>query len=181
MSKYLIVYGTKEGQTAKIAERIGDIIRQLGHTVDIFDARNTSKSLSVDGYNGILVGSSIHMMQWSNDARNFVRDNITPIKNVSSAFFSVSMAAAGKDPKAASGVNQWVQKFLDSTSWHPKTVGNFAGCLAYTKYGFITRWFMKSIAWAQNQPTDTSKDYEYTDWDQVKTFAEDFVQQTETH
>jgi menaquinone-dependent protoporphyrinogen oxidase len=179
MSKYLIVYGTKEGHTAKIAQRISDVIRQHGHTIDIYDARKLPASLSLDGYNGILVGLSIHMFQWSSAARNFVRNNKHQLEITQSAFFSVSLTAANKDLNARSQLDYWIEKFFDATGWHPKVIGNFAGCLAYTRYGFFTRFVMKSIARSQNESTDTSKDHEFTNWEEVIKFAEDFVQQTQ--
>ena len=63
------------------------------------------------------------------------------------------------------------------SGWHPTRVALFSGALLYTEYGFIKRAVMKKIA--GDKPgalgTDTSRDYVYTEWDGVKTFAEDFL------
>jgi menaquinone-dependent protoporphyrinogen IX oxidase len=50
----------------------------------------------------------------------------------------------------------------------------FAGALAYSKYNFLVKWWMKRIAKKSGGETDTSKDYEYTNWNDVSRFAEDF-------
>jgi menaquinone-dependent protoporphyrinogen oxidase len=47
-----------------------------------------------------------------------------------------------------------------------------AGSLAYTQYSFFTRFIMKRIARRQGAPTDTSRDYEFTNWDDVARLAE---------
>jgi menaquinone-dependent protoporphyrinogen oxidase len=73
MSKYLIVHGTKEGQTAKIANKIVDFVRQHGLQADIYDARKVPATFQFDEYTGALIGSSIHMFQWSSPTIRFVR------------------------------------------------------------------------------------------------------------
>ena len=47
-------------------------------------------------------------------------------------------------------------------------VGIFAGALRYTQYGLIKRHFMKRISKDRvSADTDTSRDYEYTNWNDV--------------
>lgn len=179
MSKYLIIYGTKEGQTAKIADKIGEVVRQRGFQADVYDARKVPTKFQIDGYTAALVGSSIHMLQWSSPALQFVRRYKTQLDKVPSAFFSVSMTAASTTPEERSKLDPYVQKFFNKTGWNPKMVGNFAGSLAYTKYGFFTRWLMLRIARSKGESSDTSHDVEFTDWEQVTKFAEDFISSVE--
>ena len=180
-SRYLIIYGTKEGQTAKIAEKIGEIIRQKGYNADVYDARKAPQNLSIEPYIGVIVGSSIHYLRWSRAAAHFVIGQQPPIKTAQSAFFSVSMmASAPDDPKVAEELKKVSKKFFDETNWHPTTVEHFAGGLAWSKYGLFTRYLMKGISYAQHKRVDTSKDEEFTNWDQVTKFAENFVERTQS-
>jgi menaquinone-dependent protoporphyrinogen oxidase len=57
----------------------------------------------------------------------------------------------------------------------PQRVRCFAGKLAYSQYGFLTRQAMRFIAWREGAPTDTQRDYEFTDWAAVRQFALDFA------
>ena len=52
-----------------------------------------------------------------------------------------------------------------------------AGALLYTRYNFLVRFVMRQITKAEGGDTDTSRDYEYTDWDAVDRFAEAFARQ----
>ena len=52
-------------------------------------------------------------------------------------------------------------------------MGIFGGALLYTRYGFIKRRMMRSIAEQGGLATDTSRDVDYTDYDAVRHFAED--------
>ena len=178
-SKYLIIYGTKEGQTAKIAEQIGNFIREKSCDADVYDARKIPRGLSIEPYVGVIVGSSLHYLRWSHKAADFVVGQQPRITTAQSAFFSVSMmASAPDDPKVIEELKKASNKFFDATNWHPATVEHFAGGLAWSKYGFFTRYLMKAISYAQHKPVDTSKDQEFTNWDQVRKFAENFVERT---
>jgi len=69
-----------------------------------------------------------------------------------------------------------VENFAQETGWRPAKVGLFRGALLYRQYGFLKRFMMKRIVRGKpGMSMDTSRDHVYTDWDQVKKFAEDFV------
>jgi len=181
MSRYLIVYGTKEGQTAKISDRIGGIIRDRGHDVDVYDAALVPSSFDMNDYKAAFIGSSIHMMQWSRPAIEFAHSYKSQLEKIPSAFFAVSMSAVS--PRSPDGVppsdNPFIHSFFDKSGWHPNVVGNFGGALMYTKYGYFTRWLMVLINGWRLGARDTSHDIEFTDWKQVSKFAEDFVDEAE--
>ena len=174
MSKILIVYGTKEGQTAKIAQHIGDVARQQGHEVDVNNAREIPTNKSLNSYSAILVGSSVHAGNFNSSVLRFVRKYKSDLDRVPSAFFTVSLSDS-LEAKNRGILDKQLITFYDKTGWHPKTVGRFAGAVAYTKYGFFIRYMMKWMSQAQGYPTDTSRDHEFTDWDQVTEFANAFM------
>ena len=125
------------------------------------------------GYDGVIVGASIHMSRHDKRVVEFVQQNRDLLDRLPSAFFSVSLAAHG-DTEEAEG---YVEEFEQQTGWRPAKIALFSGALLYTHYGFVKRHLMKKIA--HDKPghlgTDTSRDYVYTEWDGVKQFAEDFL------
>jgi menaquinone-dependent protoporphyrinogen oxidase len=172
MARVLIPYGTSEGQTAKIAEVIADVIHDAGHEADAVDIKSLSDTVP-DGYDAVIVGASIHMGKHDKHVVQFVQKNHDALERLPSAFFSVSLAAHG-DPQEAEG---YVDQFEDETGWRPDKVALFGGALLYTHYGFVKRHMMKKIA--KDKPgdlgLDMSRDYVYTEWDAVKRFAEHFA------
>jgi menaquinone-dependent protoporphyrinogen oxidase len=54
-----------------------------------------------------------------------------------------------------------------------------AGALAYSRYNFIIRFVMKQIARKAGAPTDTSRDYELTDWPTLDRFVTDAARTAE--
>jgi len=169
-----IAYATKEGQTAKIADYIAEVVRAHGHEADTVDIGHTRDGVPA-GCDGVIVGSSIHMGKHDKHAAAFVRRNREVLERVPSAFFSVSLAAHGDEAEAAG----YVEEFETETGWRPAQVALFGGALPYTQYGFLTRHLMKKIVGDKpgNLGTDTSRDYVYTEWDGVRRFAEDFLAQ----
>ena len=85
----------------------------------------------------------------------------------------MSLAAHGDTENARA----YVENFEQQTVWRPAQVGLFSGALLYRQYGFLKRLMMKKIVSSKpgGLSTDTSRDHEYTDWEQVKRFAEDFL------
>ena len=126
------------------------------------------------GYDGVIVGASIHMGKHDKSASDYVRKNRVALERLPSALFSVSLAAHGDMENARA----YVENFEQGTGWRPAHLGFFGGALLYTQYGFLKRHLMKKIAGDKpgNLGTDTSRDYVYTEWDGVKRFAEDFLQ-----
>jgi menaquinone-dependent protoporphyrinogen oxidase len=172
MTRTLVAYGTTEGQTAKIAEFVADVIRDHGREVEVSDIRALT-DLVPDAYEGVIVGASIHMGKHDKHVIDFVRHHRETLESLPSAFFSVSLAAYG-DPDEAEG---YVEEFEQTTGWRPDRIALFGGALLYTRYGFVKRHMMKKIA--SDKPghlgTDLSRDYVYTEWDGVKRFTEDYV------
>jgi len=172
MTKILIAYGTTEGQTARIADYMSDLIRGQGHEAQTMDIRRSPDAL-LDGYDAVIVGGSIHMGKHEDYVRDFVKKNRRILERLPSAFFSVSLAAHGDMENARA----YVENFEHETGWLPARVGFFGGALRYRQYGFLKRFMMKRIVRDKpgNLSTDTSRDHEYTDWGEVKRFAEDFL------
>src|SRR6266536_374819 len=110
MIRVLIPYGTSEGQTARIAEYLADVIRDQGYEAYPVDIKR-SGALALDGYDAVIVGASIHMGKHQNYVRAFVRQNRDTLERLPSAFFSVSLAAHDNTEEARDEVEGCIRKF----------------------------------------------------------------------
>src|SRR5215211_1021203 len=129
MTKILIAYGTTEGQTARIADHLAEVIRGRGFEADAFDLKG-SKDASLSGYDAVIVGGSIHLSKHQKGVVEFVRNNRADLERLPAAFFSVSLAASGDLPNAEA----YVENFVQQTGWRPSKVGLFSGALLYRQY-----------------------------------------------
>jgi len=175
MARMIILYGTTEGQTEKIAEHIAAVLNAHGQTTTLVNSEDLSKDFPLTDYDVAIVGASMHSGGYQHSVHDFVKQHQAQLAEMPSAFFSVSMTAAAPTAKERSQLDTHLARFFTETGWHPKQVVSFAGALAYTQYHGPKRWVMRRIARAMHAPTDPSRDYEYTDWEAVTRFAESLL------
>lgn len=177
MAHILLVYGTNEGHTARIAQRMADAMRRAGHEGDMHDSRQVGKLTVGAQYDAVLIGGSVHAGEHQSSLREFVKRNRDLLERLPSAFFSVSLTAADPDEEARAETQAVVDKFVRETGWQPRRVETIAGALVYTQYNVFIRHVMKLIVKHQGRTElDTSRDYDFTDWDAVEAFARDFAE-----
>jgi menaquinone-dependent protoporphyrinogen oxidase len=178
MSRIMIPYGTCEGHTALIVACIADVIRNEGHEAfPVVIEREDAPA--PDGYDAVAVGASVHRGRHQVAVEEYVRKHRAALERLPSAFFSVSLAVADGSAEGRREADRYVEEFFRQTGWRAGMVGLFAGALLYTRYGFFLRWIMKRIARSRGSTdTDTSRDYVYTDWEAVRSFAREFVECT---
>ena len=174
MSSFLILYGTGEGQTAKIAEQIATTLSERGHEASAIDVRDRPESFTLEGYDAAVVGASIHVGKHQDAVRDFVTANRDVLSGMPTAFFQVSLSSANeKKHEEAAG---YVESFLTETGWHPDRIGQFGGALRFSEYGFLKRLMMKRIAKdLLTEREEPDGDIEFTDWEAVDAFAADIA------
>ncbi|MDT8385150.1 MAG: flavodoxin domain-containing protein [Gammaproteobacteria bacterium] len=171
----LILYGSLEGQTKKISDRLAGIIRDKGHQVTAQSGEDLPATFSVDNFDAAILGGSIHMGKYPAYLNSFVASHRDWLNAVPSAFFTVCMAVNSANTKSRDEAKHYGDKLTAQTGWTPKLTQTFAGAVKYTQYNFFTRFIMRWISSREGGSTDTSRDHEYTDWAAVERFAEDFI------
>jgi menaquinone-dependent protoporphyrinogen oxidase len=176
MSRVLVVYCTVEGHTARIAGRIARALGERGHTVQSLRAEATGTDLDPAAFDAVIIGASIHYGRHPGYLRALVRRHREALASRPSAFFSVSLSAGGPGAKPAAA-QRYLERFLRQTGWRPHLSANFAGALCYSRYGAFKRLLMIAFVGLAGGNTDTSRDYEYTDWEAVDRFSDAFARQ----
>ena len=174
MARILIVYGTTEGHTAKVAAAISETLRRNGAEVDMRAADDPAPA--PDGYDAVIVAASVHAGRYQRPVRRWARTHAEVLSHKPAAFVSVCLGVLQHDAKVQRDLQAIVEQFVASTGWRPSVVKFVAGALPYTKYGWIRRLVMKHIVAKAGGDTDTRRDYEYTDWNDLRHFADDFGQ-----
>jgi menaquinone-dependent protoporphyrinogen oxidase len=167
-----VLYATTNGQTQRIAERIAATLRDRGLGSAAFDfASPEAGSIDWKEVDGIVLGASLYRGKYQPRAVEFARAHREALNARPSAFFGVSLSAASRNPDEVEAALALVRGFAEKAGWKPTSIASFAGTLAYSRYGFIIRFIMRLIARKEGAPTDTSRDYELTNWAEVEGFA----------
>jgi menaquinone-dependent protoporphyrinogen oxidase len=173
MVRILVLNGTTEGHTAKVAAAVAETLRAHGAEVDVIQAGTAD--VRADPYAGVIVAASVHGGAYQWPVRRWVQRNREALVRRPTAFISVSLAVLQWQPDVQRDVNAIVDRFLMATGWRPMWTKSIAGALAYSKYGWLKRWIMRRIAEKAGGNTDTSSDYECTDWQDLRAFADRFA------
>jgi menaquinone-dependent protoporphyrinogen oxidase len=169
MSRILVIYGTTDGHTARVARFMGDRLRTRGADVQVFEARGTEPG--PDDYDAVIVAASIHAGRYQHSVADWVRTHAHILRFKPTAFVSVCLAVLQDDETVRRELDGIMDRFLAETTWRPTLTKVVAGALLYTHYGWFTRLMMKRIAARAGGDTDTSRDYEYTDWKDLEEFT----------
>jgi menaquinone-dependent protoporphyrinogen oxidase len=171
--RILILHGSFDGQTRRIAERIAQVIERGRHQVRILPVQEGLVGRDIVWADAVIIGGAIRYGRHQRPLEVAVRENRALLEQKPNAFFSVCMSAAGPNAKPAIA-HGYIDAFIQRTGWQPRQVGSFAGALQWSKYNLLIRLMMRIIVGMAGGDTDTSRDHEYTDWAAVERFAADF-------
>ena len=177
MANVLILYATSEGQTARIAERIGERLRGAGHRVSAVRAREDEPLPKLTKFDAVIVGASVHYGHHPAYFARALRTQRDALQAKPSAFYSVSLSADGPGANRPAAA-RYMRKFLRKAGWQPRTTVAFGGALRYSEYAWWKRELVRLFVRVAGGDTNISRDYEYTDWAAVTQFADAFSQPT---
>jgi len=175
MARIVVVFGTTDGQTARIAQRVADVLRSEQHSVELLDTRAPLPAAPFAGVDAAVVAGSVRMGKFQRALVGFVREHRASLARIPTAFVAVSLSAARDSEPARREVSKTIARFIEETGFTPNSVLPVAGALLYTRYGFFTRLVMRLISKTAGGDTDASRDYEYTDWNALSEFARRFA------
>jgi len=136
--KVLIIYGTRAGSTAEVADSIAAILKSHDVTVELREAKQVK---SVKGYSLVIIGSAIRLGKVLPEIQSLVEKHQEDLSKTATAFFVVCMTLKDNTPenrKIANGFLDPLRKLVT-----PVEAGLFAGKMDYSKLGFLARFACK--------------------------------------
>jgi menaquinone-dependent protoporphyrinogen oxidase len=176
MGEVLVFYATTDGQTRRIAEHMAGVLREQGLRSEAIDV-TTRAADSVDwsGVQAVALAASVHAGHHQPAAEAFARRHLEELSIRPSLFVSVCLSIGSTIPDDVAAAHRIAAGLPERVGWQPMRVACVAGRLAYTQYGFLKRWMMRRIAAKSGGPTDTTRDYDLTDWQFVRQLALDLA------
>jgi len=170
----LIVYGTTEGQTRKIAEWAATRIRELGHQVELRDSASLASDSDLETFRAFIVAASVHQERHQDAVINFVIAHHELLNTRPSAFISVSLSAVLEDERTEA--QKYVDRFVSVTGWKPRVTLLLGGALRFTDYDYFQEQIVKFIVMKRGDDVSTERDHEFTDWDALAKFVDGFLE-----
>ena len=168
-ARILLLYSTTDGQTRRISEGVQRALDGDGHATSLVDVENDPPA-DLSPYDKIVIGARIRYGRHSARVADFIRQHKRELQHKPSAFFSVNIVARKPD-KNRPETNPYLRKFLRQVDWQPTQAAVFAGRLDSPSYRYWDRQIIRFIMLLTNGPTDPQTVVEFTDWQQVQSFA----------
>lgn len=156
--KILVVYATKHGATAEIAEKIGKVIREEGHDVLVLPVKKV-KDLSP--YSAVVLGSAVYMGAWRREAGTFLKAQEKSLSHKSVWLFSSGPTNEGdvKDLLENWTFPRGLEAVADRIGYLDH--GIFHGDIREDRMSLFEKWVMKKV----KAPFGDFRDWEaITDW-----------------
>ncbi|MCA1409375.1 protoporphyrinogen oxidase [Ensifer sp. IC3342] len=168
----LIIYGTTEGQTRKIAVWTAARTRERGHQVELVDSEALPSDLKVEAFHAFIIAASVHQKHHKDTITNFVFAHHELLNARPSAFISVSLSAVLEEPEAQG----YVDRFVSVTGWRPRTTLLLGGALRFTEYDYFQEQVVKFIVMKGSGAAFSERDQEFTDWNALTDFVDRFLE-----
>jgi len=184
MPMVAVIYATREGHTGKIAGCLVESLRARGLEAEAISVRSIEEPFDLARFDAAVLAASVHGGRHEHEMVEFVRRHRQELVGIRNAFVSVSLteviaedeqASPEARAHAAGAVQRSIDTFYDATGWKPEQVRAVAGALPYRRYSALVRFLVKRIVKSWGGPTDTTKDYEFTNWVAVRSLADDLA------
>lgn len=159
MSKVLVVYGTKTGCAAGIAEHIGKTLEERGAEVVVSAAEDKPDPI---GYDAVVVGSGVRVGNWHTPVTNWINDNVETLRTVPVAFFTACLTMA-IGPEKSDEVRAYTDGLLATTGLNPVDYGLFAGMNEPARFSLAERMVMKVMKAPRG---------DFRDWEAITAWTE---------
>ncbi|HVI33083.1 flavodoxin domain-containing protein [Phenylobacterium sp.] len=170
----LVVFGSTEGHTERLAGLAADRLRANGHAVSLVHAAQAERTLDPAGLAGVLVAASIHWGRYQASVTAFARANHAVLNALPCAFLSTSLSAAGVEQPDEVGLEDFVRTFENETLWTPRLVHHAGGAIRRSSYDYFKRLAVTLIARSRGDALAEGGEYDLTDYAALEEFLETF-------
>lgn len=138
--KILVVYATRAGSTAGVADAIGKKLAEGGAVVDV---KPVKKVQTLNGYHAVVMGSAIRAGAVLPEITNFVKIHKDELEKLPVAYFIVCMILREDNEENRKTAASYLDPLRAKVS--SLDAGMFAGKLDYSRLNFIEVFIIKYI------------------------------------
>lgn len=160
--KILVVYASRTGYTAGVAEAIGQTLAENGAQVDVRSVQDVN---DLTPYQAVVAGSAIQGRAWLPDAMQFIQIHRSALVQKPFAAFLVCMTLAMTKQNYRDHVSTWLEPVRVLVK--PVSEGLFAGALDIRKIPSFSNRFKFRLSvlfgiWSEG---------DHRDWDAIHAWA----------
>jgi len=172
MTRILVLYFTRGGHTAKIAKTIAQQLTLRGAKVDLVDINSEAATrINWPDYQLVALGACVLYGTYDKSVFQFIKQHAPALSALPNSFFCVNVVARNPEKRIPEN-NKYLQKFIALSPWTPADLKIIAGKVDYPSWPWYDRLMIQLIMIITKGPTDPKAVIDYTDWEDVKVYAD---------
>jgi menaquinone-dependent protoporphyrinogen oxidase len=142
-NKVLVAYASKYGSTKEIAEKIGEVLKQAGITVDVMPVKTVKDPAP---YQNIVIGSAMYIGRWRKEAVNFLKKYEKTLSERKVWIFGTGPSGKGDPAQLLKGVTipAGIKSIIDRIK--PQESAVFHGYLNPAKMAGLEKFLVKRVS-----------------------------------
>ena len=181
MKPVLVLYATRESQSAHIAAHIARLLRETGQPTEALDVAGF-ETFDLTSHSKVILIAAMHRGKHEPEMVKLATKYRRELDQLPTALLSVSLTGATAVSASASpeeradasrSVSATMDGFFAETGWHPSDVTTVAGALPYSKVNFVVRFVVKQLAKQGAGNTGMSPGHGDTSWPELNRFIEE--------
>ena len=141
-NQVLVVYASKYGATAEIAEKIAQVLRQAGLRTDVSPA---GRIRDLTPYQAVVLGSAVYIGKWLKEAEKFLRANEKALAERQVWLFSSGPTGKGDAVELLQGWRFPAELKPIADHIQPRDIAVFHGNADMKKLNFIEKQMLKTV------------------------------------
>ena len=171
--KILVIYGTIEGHTGKIARFLADELQAAGHEVALVDTADKTTNVSFEGVDKTILAASVHERKHPKLFEMLLAAERNKLAAQDTLFLSVSLMAAFPDTREEA--QEFVTEMKMRTGFTPGAEALVAGAVKMSSYDYFSTQVLRHVVLRGGKYDLKEGDHEFTDWEALKATLSDFL------
>lgn len=178
--RVLIAYGSRYGSTEEIASRLAGFLGEEGVEATVLDVKKNRSWPSLEGYDGVIVGSGVKISKWMREPLAFLRRKADELEGRRLALF-VSCLSVLTDPEDAR--RELLEKVAEEAGVEAELMEAFGPVMDVgpgSRMGFLDRRIAQSVMLGLSKDKGLELDMkgrnDLRDWDRIRDFAKGFAE-----
>ena len=178
--RVLIAYGSRWGSTEEIAGRLAGFLGEEGVEADTLDVKKDRSWPSLEGYDGVIVGSGVKISKWMREPVGFLRRKAGELRGRKVALFISCMSVLADPESARRDLLEKVAGEAGVEAVLMEAFGPLVDLGPGSRMGFLDRKIagaaMAGLSKDLGLEFDMKGRNDLRDWDKIRDFAHRFVE-----
>lgn len=178
--RVLIAYGSRWGSTEEIASKLAGFLEEEGVEATVLDVKKDRDWPSLEGYDGVIVGSGVKISKWMREPVGFLRRKAGELRGRKVALFVSCMSVLADPESARRDLLEKVAGEAGVEAVLMEAFGPLADLGPGSRMGFLDRRIagaaMAGLSKDLGLELDMKGRNDLRDWDKIRDFAQRFAE-----